>query len=383
MSMAALGALLTEQIVYLSLLPDMALSYSQLRPLLYAGIAAVWLFLSGRDLRPIPKGKQSAWFCLIASAAYITIMLLTGILFGFDKNMMTPNISVVLNNIWTYAAFAFLSEVIRYRLIKDAKIDYRTVIAAVLAIVYTIGSLRGITDADMARSLDLFFITVFPALALNAALSYIALEGSFRALLFISGAYSLGSVFIPVLPSIPKLAWAAVSSVLLFVTVILYRKDMKSGSRMSRLSEKRRAKYHRVSVLSMAVTVTALGFLAAFSLRVFPYFPTAVITESMSGAIERGSVVFTQKLNTADDVYKNVQEGDIILFTYKNVEVMHRVVEFRFNAEGERIYITKGDANPDADTNPVEMGQVVGLSRSFIPYIGWSFVIINALMNGG
>jgi len=121
-------------------------------------------------------------------------------------------------------------------------------------------------------------------------------------------------------------------------------------------------------------------FLAMFGLRMFSYFPVVVLTGSMAGAVDRGSIVFVEKLNAAD-VLNSVNEGDIIHYKYKNNEVMHRIIEFRYNESGERLYITKGDANPIADSIPVKAGQILGISRSYIPYAGYPLVILNAIFN--
>jgi hypothetical protein len=54
-------------------------------------------------------------------------------------------------------------------------------------------------------------------------------------------------------------------------------------------------------------------------------------------------------------------------------------VEFRYDDSGERIYITKGDANTIADINPVGADQVLGVARAYIPYIGYPAVLMRML----
>lgn len=115
-----------------------------------------------------------------------------------------------------------------------------------------------------------------------------------------------------------------------------------------------------------------IGFLL---FTVFPikgnYQIKIVQSGSMEPAIKTGSIVFIKPVSS----YKI---GDIITFegNFKNAkgqEVLttHRIVEMRVE-RGNPIYITKGDANEDADTREVQQSQVVGKVYLVIPYLGYA-----------
>lgn len=63
-----------------------------------------------------------------------------------------------------------------------------------------------------------------------------------------------------------------------------------------------------------------------------------------------------------------VRRGDVITFRVAERLVTHRVVEVREGAE--RTFVTKGDANEDADPGSVEPSAVVGRVVLDVPHLG-------------
>jgi signal peptidase len=222
---------------------------------------------------------------------------------------------------------------------------------------------------------DLFFVTVFPVFALNAVLTYLAFNSSMLTLVIIRSVFSLTVIFLPVLPNCPAPVWPVVSCGMMFVTLMLYHFFTRDRNRLNYIKNKRYAKYRGKTALTFIAPSVSFLLLFAFSLRIFPYFPVIVITDSMTGALDRGSVVIIEKLR-AQDVYSTVNEGDVIHFRVRNIEVAHRVVEIRYNEADERVYITKGDANPTPDAEPVQAEQIIGISRASVSYIGYPFVFV-------
>jgi signal peptidase I len=201
------------------------------------------------------------------------------------------------------------------------------------------------------------------------------------ALVILRCVYSLTPVLLPVLPDCTKETWASVTSGVLFVTVIIYHLVMADRSRQYKNAVKRTAKYQRKPAVVYTLTVAVLAGLIIFSLRGFKYFPVVVFTGSMAGTMDRGSVVFIEKLRR-QDVFGAVGEGDVVLFQMRDLEMVHRVIAFEYNENGERLYVTKGDANSSADTDPADGRRILGVSRAHIPYIGYPFVLFQAIFEG-
>lgn len=100
----------------------------------------------------------------------------------------------------------------------------------------------------------------------------------------------------------------------------------------------------------------ALGALAAFAatlaalMLVMPWMlhlERYVITSgSMAGAIDQGTLIYSRVVPVGD-----VKQGDIITFAPPGYHLMvtHRVVAVKTDKNGNRMYRTKGDANPSVD----------------------------------
>jgi signal peptidase len=234
----------------------------------------------------------------------------------------------------------------------------------------TLRSFIGIGANDIAAFI---FANFLPALALNILLTCIAFDGALASLLLLRAAYSLTPIFLPVLPHVNSTVWASVECVLIFTTLIIYRSILGKHSKPQAIIQKRRERCRRWPVFSFLTTLALAALLLTFSSRMFLYYPAAVLSDSMNDVVPRGSIVFVRKLSE-QDINELVNVGDIISYRFGNIEIMHRVIELRYNAIGDRVYITKGDANATADAYVVESWQIVGVVRSQIRYIGYPAV---------
>ena len=378
-----LGFLAAEGVGYLLIPITTVAAYDRTgRSMVYALAVVALFYIMGMDERPVPKRQQALLLAVIGVTLYFAAMFVTAYAFGYAKNGMAPSMRSFYTNLWVYGSLVFLSELLRYKMIRSAPAKERAVTAVCLTLVYTFVQLGGLRSA-ITYGADwgaFFFASVFPALALNAVLSYVVFEGSFASALLLRATYTLSPVLLPYLPDVSRVAWAAISCAALFVTVIVYHMNMSDRSKSARHAAKRLAKYQKFSPTGILITAALIVFVVAFNARVLPYYPVVVLTGSMEGAFDRGSIVFIEKVET-DEVLPLVQEGEVIHFLAGRMEIIHRVMEFRYNAAGERVYITKGDANSQADGAPVETEQVLGICRSYIPYIGWPVIIINSIFS--
>ena len=97
-----------------------------------------------------------------------------------------------------------------------------------------------------------------------------------------------------------------------------------------------------------------------------PYGIAVILTESMTPAIKAGSMI----------VIKNVPENQLVerdVITYRPIEgkstlVTHRIVSV--NTE-DHAFITQGDANNIADSDPVHYDSIVGKVVLTVPILGY------------
>lgn len=123
--------------------------------------------------------------------------------------------------------------------------------------------------------------------------------------------------------------------------------------------------------LHWVVGIVLLVAVAAFVLQAFPGLVGAdhaltVQSGSMEPTVTTGSVVFV-----AERPPSTVTEGDIITYTDDGQNLItHRVHEVHRSETSFR-FVTKGDANEDADPEPVYRGDYVGTVPEIdLPLIG-------------
>ena len=126
-------------------------------------------------------------------------------------------------------------------------------------------------------------------------------------------------------------------------------------------------KYLKMAFNVLAVLIVLLALLLIASTLPIPgnYQVRIVETGSMEPTIMTGSIVVIKPV-------AQYQIGDIITFLDKsrsNKPVTHRINDM-YLQEGNPIYITKGDANEDADANEVLPSHVIGKVWFHIPYLG-------------
>ncbi|WP_394553350.1 signal peptidase I [Agromyces sp. MMS24-JH15] len=116
--------------------------------------------------------------------------------------------------------------------------------------------------------------------------------------------------------------------------------------------------------------VALVGTLAVLAVlpQAFLLVGTTVMSDSMAPVIRAGDVALSSPIDPAD-----IEEGQVVLFHDPAADsdadarlMFHRVDEVR--ADGA--FVTKGDANADADSTPVDPSEVVGIGRLLVPLIG-------------
>ena len=103
--------------------------------------------------------------------------------------------------------------------------------------------------------------------------------------------------------------------------------------------------------------------------------PMTVLTGSMRPVYPPGTLVIVKPIDP-----KDILIGDAITFQLRSGEpevVTHRVVSITTSVEGDQVFVTKGDNNPQVDENPVLPVQVRGKVWYSVPYIGWANTVVN------
>jgi signal peptidase I len=125
--------------------------------------------------------------------------------------------------------------------------------------------------------------------------------------------------------------------------------------------------------LGAGLTVLCIALAAILLVpAAFGYQRYVIVSGSMSGTYDRGSIVFDREVPVAD-----LKVGDVITYqpppgTFSEKLVTHRIAWIGTDEEGERAFRTRGDANPGADpwTFNLERGDQAKVEFS-VPYVGY------------
>ena len=157
---------------------------------------------------------------------------------------------------------------------------------------------------------------------------------------------------------------------------------MSTESKKEKRVEKTGPAHKALSVVGLLLCVV-FGFMLICNLTIiikgaiFPEKPPSVLgvtpmvvqSGSMSGSaedhIEVGDLIFVGKADPAQ-----LKEGDVIAFMQGSIVMTHRIVEIQTDESGQRVFITKGDANNAEDQAPVTEERLVGIYQSRIPKVG-------------
>ncbi len=122
-------------------------------------------------------------------------------------------------------------------------------------------------------------------------------------------------------------------------------------------------------LLALLGVLALLGLLLATMAapRLWGYQSYVIYGSSMEPAIKLGSLVVAKPVKVDD-----LQVGDIVVFRSpgNGVTLTHRIVEVR-EEDGQRHFLTKGDASNDGDTVEVSLEDGVRQVAYHVPYLGY------------
>ena len=137
-------------------------------------------------------------------------------------------------------------------------------------------------------------------------------------------------------------------------------------SKTSSANQKSKGRVFLPALCSIVGIVLILSVIIAMLLPSLPVFTNYEVFNVVSGSMEPtipvGSLIIVQPVEP-----KTIQEGEIIAFTRSGTPVTHRVVS-NFSFESE--FITKGDANLEADMSAVSYNDLIGVVRYHFDHVG-------------
>lgn len=342
-------------------------------------IAAALLLLAAVLIRILIRKRSSheisyrTVFSLtvIFAFLYVAGILMSRLHFGSVKNPYLAESNILLTVILPLTVLIVSSELIRsVFLMQDSRLaGALAYVICVLSEVLAFSGMAGITS--MNRFMDLVGLTLFPALSANLYYHYLSRHyGMASPIAF----RLITTLYIYVVPTETLMSDALlalikifVPMILLILTAALFEKGKKNALRKSKK-------------LSTAATVFAALIVLAVTMLVsgqFRYGAMVIATDSMTGEINRGDVIIYERYEN-----QKIEEGQVIVFDYNDVNVVHRVVKID-NTNGERHYYTRGDANDANDSGYRTDADILGLTDLKLAYVGYPTLWLNEIIAGG
>ncbi len=356
-------ALMVAGAVLLSLVLLLLLSGDYIRllavPIIVISTIFVCVFIKKRSIHSFNK-RHVLLLVSVFALLYLTLYYLSGLEYGF---VLSAKGRITLESLFTIIVptviIITLTEIIREILLAQPSrvasiLSYAIGVASELVCA---GGFIGIRGANTFA--DFLGMTLFPALTANFLFNYLSKRYGRMPSLVYRCLLTLYLYLIPVISDVPK---SLLSFVLILLPIIVYLFiDALFEKRVKRALKKQ----HKWQwVLFVLAILLLLCFVLLISCQ-FRFGIIVIATESMSGEFEMGDAVVFEEYHK----YGEIKEGDVIVFEENNRRVVHRVVEIN-TVNGQREYITKGDANEGNDAGVRTDSDIIGVVRLRILYIG-------------
>lgn len=342
--------------------------------------------------------KLVAILIILAAVVFQVVnFLLLGLKLGFARNIYGWNLASICQIILPVVLLILAEEVLRGQLVEKGKGSLVAVIAAGVAIwlMMIFVSMPAYNLAEPKAIFTLLAVVAGPALLTNILLTYLAYVYDYRINIGYRLIMDLPVYLLPILPDagvyLPALFQIGLVAILAIGLAITHRADKtavfsrtaavrknKFARKVRRVETEQAKRVKRILKWSGAGLV-AVGVLAYVTLMsgLFKYSLLAVGSGSMEPSLYRGDMVLVEK----SDNYGKMREGEVLVYWYGEVVMVHRITEVMEENDGYA-FQTKGDNNASNDNWQVPQADVIGLAKGRIAMLGYPTLWLNELFNG-
>ena len=333
--------------------------YKYLIFLFFIGLAIY--FSVGIDINSSPNEKPYLKNEIICILVYFVFIYLSGLFVGFSKPIYSWSFTNLVKNIIPTITVIFVCEILRNQIIKKSNKNLPVVLLSFL--IFTLLDICiGYYDynlnskSQLYEFLGLVIMCSIPKNILFTILNvYSDHVNSIVYRLFIE-------LYVYIVPIVPDYGPYIESVLLILLPVILSVVILNSRTKKIEKPEKK----NRGKIIFIVVT-SLLGALVLINSGLIKYQTLVIGSNSMKKYMEKGDVVFIEKLNNKEK--KNLKVGEILIFKYDNKIVAHRIHEI-VESDNSRYFITKGDNNDQVDNGVIYEKNIIGKVNFRIKYIG-------------
>lgn len=333
--------------------------------------------LLGMEKEKSRYNKDIILSLLIYIAIYYITTYLFGLFIGFNKNVYSSNIILILKNIVPIIILIPLSELLRY--IINSKIKDNYILLGLSIFVFT---LIDTTITIQASSFKNFYDTlkviglfILPSLSKNYLLTYLTIKVSYKPNLVYRYLMELPRYILPIVTSFGVYIESIIYiSFPIIVFIIIYndfkKREKKNIILSSKFKKNTKFIYYIVTIILITVVSLTSGY--------FKYQAIVIATGSMTPNINKGDMVVIEKVAPKDA--KKLKEGEVLAFKREDKIVVHRIYKI-YTSGNEIFFKTKGDHNNAPDGYLTEAKEILGTVKFNIRYIGYPTVALYEKIN--
>ena len=335
---------------------------------LMAAIAIFATIVIKKRTIPSINKHQVLWIVSIITVVYLMLYYVSGLKFGFARNLYGLNLKFIVSRAVPVAFIIYFSEIYRHvmRAQEDRMADVLAYVICVLAEMIACAT-ASVAISSFDHFMELVAATMLPAIIANLLYQYLTPRyGILPNVIFRAGT----TLYIYLIPIIPAMA----DSLRCFISMIVPLGIYLFIDAM--YEKKRRYALAKKSKLVIPITVLAVTIMLSTVMLIsnqFRYGLLVVVTDSMTGEINRGDAVIYEEYD--DQI---IEEGQVIVFKRNSSMIVHRVEEIQI-VNGRKRYYTKGDANDGRDADFRYDSDIVGIVNHKIPYIGFPTIFMRNL----
>ena len=298
---------------------------------------------------------------IIFAVIYLIAFYLMGLYFDYYKALITFSINTLIKYIIPTAIIIISSEVIRNKLLaqntKFTKLITFIIMVLVDLIIYTnIYTISGYDDI-----VEVIGFTLFASMACNLLYNYISNRYGIKGNII----YRLITVlYVYIIPYIPNVYVFFRSILRMVYPYIIYQVlEYTFATKRQIIAVEDKRKSIIVKVILGIITI----ILAMLISCQFKYGILVIGSGSMTGTINKGDAILYKQY----DGQEKIVEGQVIIFNDENeTKIVHRVIDVK-QVNGEIRYTTKGDVNDKPDEGYITKSNIVGITISRLPYVGF------------
>ena len=319
-----------------------------------------YIFVKKRSIHSYNK-RQVLLLMIVISTLFLMLYYLTGIYFGIGAMYQRFTLNLLVNNIIPITIVIFTTEFVRSVLLgqDNAVVSVSAYLSCVFAELLIAGGVRDISSSYAL--MDFIGMTLFPAITANLLYNYTARRYGMSPIIAYRLILTLYVYIIPFIPNAPQILPAFA---LMILPLIVYMFIDALFEKRKRMATRKKSNLRFIFPSIILVLITSFAMLVSCQFR---FGILVIASPSMTGEINKGDAVVFESYERCDEI----KENDIIVFSKDGKKnFVHRVIEIN-TIDGQKQYITKGDANEDPDAGFVTDGQIVGVVRFKVLYIGY------------